>query len=527
MKKYIVGFLLSLLFIPVAFASEPYAGQFMVLPFRGTEAPLDMLQRYRPAGVILFSRNLQGDPYALVQALRAADPNLLIFIDQEGGPFMSYRTPDVVRFPSAMALGATEDPALIEAAGEAIGTQLCTLGVHANLAPVVDLNTNPDNPIIGIRSFGSHPRQATPLALAFARGLQNAGILPTIKHFPGHGDTDTDSHLGLPVINKSLSELEQIELYPFQQAIDAGIPLVMSAHILYPALDPEHPATLSHPIMTGLLREQMGFDGVIITDDMLMRAVNDRYGSAESARRAVLAGVDLVLVGQDPAAAERTFNGLTEALRSGAITHDRVAETVSRVEALRAMRAQSCPNVDRAAIEDLALEVAKRSVTHLDGPLHIPGPGTLVIAPQISDRYGLEPSLAHLAPEYLPGSESLTLSERPNAEEIVRASARAAEVERIVLGTYHWLGLLPAEQVLLYSTLKASGKPVYVVALGNPDDYTYLNPSPDGYLVTYGYREAQLRAALEILAGTTEPTGRLPMPVGNFPAGAGGAGRMP
>lgn len=506
-------------------AAAPHPGQFMVLPFGGSEPPFELIERYRPAGLILFNSNFDGnDHLGMLRAIRNRHPDLLIFVDQEGGPFMSYRTPEVVRFPSAMALGATDDRQLAEAVGRAVGGQLCAAGIDVNLAPVLDINVNPDNPIIGLRSFGSSPQQATPIALSFARGLERAGVLATAKHFPGHGDTDVDSHLGLPVVDKPLEALERVEFYPFREGVAAGIPLVMSAHILYPALDSEYPATLSRAILTGLLRDDMGFDGVIITDDMRMRAIRDRYGSDYAVQRAVSAGVDLVLVGRTRQDAEATYQALEAALTSGAISEQRAAETQERLQRLRDLRPESCPAHDRQKAQALALEVARRSVTHLDGSVPIDGEGTIVVAPRISDRYGREPSLADLAPEFLAGSQGVTLTERPTEADIRRAAEAAADMERIVLGTYHWLGRLPREQIALYDALRALGKPLYVVALGNPDDISYFSVRPDGYLATYGYRSVQLVAALEVLAGEISATARLPVAAGPYPRGAGGIG---
>lgn len=522
MTTRLAGVLMLVASSCLAVAETLRPGQFMVIPFRGTEAPLELLARYRPAGVILFAGNLEGDPARLIADLRAFDPELLIMIDQEGGPFMSYRTPEVTRFPSAMALGAADDVALAEAVGKAIGQQLCTLGVDVNLAPVLDLNVNPENPIIGLRSFGSNPHQAGALALGFARGLAQAGVLATAKHFPGHGDTDVDSHLGLPVVDKPLDALLGLELLPFKAAIAAGIPLIMTAHILYPQLDPHYPATLSPTILGGLLRGQLGFDGLIITDDIAMRAIRDHYGVGEAAVLAVQAGVDLVLVGQRPGDPELVYTALKRALETGAISAVRYQETAARLAAVRARQTLECQPELLEQAPELALEVARRSVTWLDGPLPIPGEGTLVVAPRITARYGEEPSLADLAPSYLPGSIGWRVGVHPSEAEIAEVVALAAAAERIVLGTYHWLGTLPEAQVALYRALIALGKPVYVVALGNPTDLLYLPVMPSGYLASYGYREVQLRAVLEVLAGTVVPTGRLPVPVGLFPNGAGG-----
>jgi len=229
------------------------AGNFMVVSFRGEAVPYELLKKVRPAGVILYPSNLRQDPQGLVRRLKAFDPNLLLLVDQEGGPFTSYRE-GVVRFPAAMALGAAGDPVLAERVGQALGCQVRRLGADVNLAPALDVNVNPENPIIGIRSFGADPELVAQMGLAFAKGVLRSGATPVGKHFPGHGDTATDSHLDLPRVDKPLEALERVELYPFRRYVEAGMPALMSAHILFPALDPKLPATLSRPILTGLLR---------------------------------------------------------------------------------------------------------------------------------------------------------------------------------------------------------------------------------------------------------------------------------
>ncbi len=509
---------LLLALMPQALAAQ--AGQFMVLSFEGSDPPLALIDRYQPAGVILFPSNLQKDPVGMVHTLRRRYPHLLILIDQEGGPFTSYRAPGVVRFPSAMALAATGDPGLARAVGRAIGQELAHLGVNVNLAPVLDVQLNPQNPIIGIRSFGGDPETVSRFGLAFAQGLEEAGILWTAKHFPGHGDTSTDSHTGLPVVDKPLEALE-VELRPFRQAVAAGAPLVMTAHILYPALDPRLPATLSPRILTGLLRQELGFQGLILTDDMGMRAIADRYGPGEAAVKAVQAGADLVLVGRGGKTAEAVYKALQQALKKGEIPLSRLGETQRRLRRLQGRLRPPGPKPEAEALEALSLRVSRAALTWLAGSLPIPGPGTLVVAPRLPQTWGEEPSLAQLAPRYLPGAQALEVGERPRKEEVAAARERALGAERVVLGTYHWLGPLPKEQVALYQALAGTGRPIYVVALGNPDDYLYLEPKPSGYLVTYGYRAVQTRAALEALAGVFTPGGRLPVPVGPFPMGAG------
>ena len=264
------------------------AGAFMVVSFRGEELPERLLREVRPAGVILYPSNLRRDPQGVVRRLRALDPNLLLLVDQEGGPFTSYRE-GVVRFPSAMALAASGDEGLVERVGWVLGCQVRRLGADVNLAPVLDVNVNPDNPIIGLRSFGADPERVARMGLAFAKGVLRSGARPVGKHFPGHGDTGVDSHLDLPRVDKPKEALERVELLPFRRYVAAGMPALMTAHIVFSALDPRYPATLSPNILTGLLRKEMGFQGALLTDDMAMGAIKRHFGAGEAAVQAVRA----------------------------------------------------------------------------------------------------------------------------------------------------------------------------------------------------------------------------------------------
>nr|WP_279231787.1 glycoside hydrolase family 3 N-terminal domain-containing protein [Thermus thalpophilus] len=486
-------------------AAAAQAGAFLAVSFKGEEVPLALLEEVRPAAVILYPSNLRRDPQGLVRRLRAFDPNLLLLVDQEGGPFTSYRE-GVVRFPSAMALSASGDEGLVERVGWALGCQVRRLGADVNLAPVLDVNVNPDNPIIGIRSFGADPERVAQMGLAFARGALRSGARPVGKHFPGHGDTGVDSHLDLPRVDKARDALEKVELYPFRRYVAAGMPGLMTAHILFPALDPSYPATLSQRILTGLLRREMGFKGALLTDDMAMGAIKRHFGGAEAALLAVKAGADLLLLEPDEEAIRQVHRRLSQALARGEVPASRVEEARRRLALLRAGKGE-CPFAPEAE-EALALEAARKGVVHRFGPLPIPGPGTLVVGLKISDRYGAEPTLADLAPRHLPGSQGLNVSEDPTPEEVRQAVKAATRAERVVVSTYRWLGGFREGQRALVRELLALGKPVYAVALGNPDDYRFLPGRPTGYLATHGYRAVQVRAALEALAGAYTPAGQ-------------------
>ncbi|MEP0943246.1 MAG: glycoside hydrolase family 3 protein [Rhizobiaceae bacterium] len=260
-----------------------------------------LLEAVRPAGVILFKSNFLHDvDYAtwlenqrlLIDEIRDITDRdkLLIATDHEGARVC--RTPaPVTRFKSANQWAPKA-----EQVGQAMGQELASLGINMNFAPVMDIHTNPDNPVIGARAFGTIPEEVSACGTAFIDGIQRENVWACAKHFPGHGDTDVDSHYDLPVLNQSRSELEQRELVPFQSAINHGIGLIMTAHILFPQIDADFPATLSHKITTGLLREQMGYDRVVVSDDIGMHAMDRYFDDSDAARRFIEAGNDMLMI---------------------------------------------------------------------------------------------------------------------------------------------------------------------------------------------------------------------------------------
>lgn len=290
------------------------AGQRLMAGLPGTELDpgfVSLVRECKVGNVILFRRNVKSAAQLerlctslrrLIVAETGFEP--FIAIDQEGG-VVSRFSPDMAITPGAMALAAAGGDAPYRAA-RITAQQLRAAGVNFDLAPVLDVNSNPLNPVIGVRSFGDVPEEAAERALGFMRGLLDGGIMACGKHFPGHGDTDTDSHIGLPKVDKSREELEKCELLPFRRAIEAGIPAIMTSHVLFPAIEPEKlPATMSRRILTGLLREEMGFCGVIISDCMEMDAVAKYYGTVHAATTALDAGADIVCISHTAASRER------------------------------------------------------------------------------------------------------------------------------------------------------------------------------------------------------------------------------
>lgn len=300
-------------------ASRRRAARLVFLGFEGTSVPAALRRRIaggQTAGIVLFRRNL-GDvaqTRALIEELHAHAPPsapLTIAIDEEGGRVQRLAEP-WTRWPAMRQVGLADDLAATRALGEAIGRELADLRIDLDFAPVVDVDTNPANPVIGDRSFASTPEAVSRHACAFVVGLQSAGVAACAKHFPGHGDADVDSHRALPVLRHDRARLDAVELPPFRAAIGAGVASVMTAHVLLPVLDPDRPATLSRAVLS-LLRETLGFDGLVFSDDLDMKAVAGRFSAREIARDALAAGVDVLLACRDPELQEQLSAALVEA----------------------------------------------------------------------------------------------------------------------------------------------------------------------------------------------------------------------
>jgi beta-N-acetylhexosaminidase len=312
-------------------------GQLFMLGFHGTELTEDLralVKAYHPGGVLLFSRNLTDPVQAarLTNALQKLTPKmpLLVAIDQEGGRVARLPKGFTV-FPGQGALGRAGTVALAYSFAEVTARELRAIGVNMNLTPVLDVNTNPNNPVIGDRAFGHDPELVETLGLAVIAGLQDNGVLACGKHFPGHGDTAADSHKELPTVSHGLDRLHEIELRPFVHCIQNGLAVVMTAHVRYPALDPEHPATLSSAVLSGLLRGQLQFKGLVLTDDLEMHAILDHYNIEEAAVRALSAGADILLIGKDPERQAAAMDAVYRAAKDGDLPALRFEHAVLRV----------------------------------------------------------------------------------------------------------------------------------------------------------------------------------------------------
>jgi beta-N-acetylhexosaminidase len=317
-------------------------GQLFMLGFAGTAvspALRQLLAEYRPAGVILFVRNLE-DPEQIARlsnALQeqAPDSPLLIAIDQEGGRVSRLPAAFTI-FPPCAVFGICESAKLAYQAAAVTAAELQAVGINMNLAPVLDIHTNEANPIIGDRAFSSAAPTVCELGLATIAGLQDNGVIACGKHFPGHGDTATDSHKELPTVSRTMEQLRDRELKPFAEAIAHGVATLMTAHVLYPALDPQRPATLSATILSTLLREELQFGGVTVTDDLEMQAILGHHGIGEAAVQALQAGADLLLICKEPDRQIAAMEAVYAAVQTGALAPSRLGQSLRRIAALKA-----------------------------------------------------------------------------------------------------------------------------------------------------------------------------------------------
>jgi len=322
---------------------EQAIGQLLVVGFQGTatlpDAVRDALSAGRIGGVILFRRNVESPAQVahlnaeIHAAAKTAVAAPFVAVDQEGGRVARLREP-LTLIPPMRVLGDTNDTKLVSMVSEVMATEISALGFNLNFAPVLDVDTNPDNPVIGDRAFSNDPDVVARMGGAFLLGHLTSGVVSCGKHFPGHGDTDTDSHLELPVLAHDGERLEKIELVPFRRLMANGIPMLMTAHIQVPALDTVHPATLSHAVMTRLLRDELGYDGVVVTDDLEMKAVADRYSVEEMIELGLRAGVDLFLICHTQELWERAFKHLCE-LAKNDLDRSRIFESANRIMRLK------------------------------------------------------------------------------------------------------------------------------------------------------------------------------------------------
>lgn len=335
-------------------------GQLILAGITGTTMDTNtrnLITQYNVGGFIFYKNNLVN-PWQAVQlvnqikAVNATNLPLLLSVDEEGGRIT--RLPGgLVNLPSNQQIGVVNNQKFSYKVGAILGEELKSFGLNMDFAPVLDINSNPNNPVIGDRSFGDNAKLVSRLGIQTMKGIQSQNIIATIKHFPGHGDTSVDSHLELPIVNKSLKELKELELIPFERAIKKGADVVMVAHILLPQLDPQNPASMSKTVMSDILRNQLDFEGVIITDDMTMRAITDHFDIGRAAVESVKSGSDIILVGHHYKNVVETISSLKSAVQKGEISEQRINESVARIIALKRKYGINNSKVGSVNIEDI------------------------------------------------------------------------------------------------------------------------------------------------------------------------------
>ncbi len=523
-----------------ALVREQHVGGFLLFGDR-EPAPDVLLASRRPRSTL--GRPLAGASILnRLQALSALP--LLNAADFETG--VGFRLRGGTAFPRAMAFGAAGDEGLAFEAGRITAVEARALGVHVNFAPVADVNNNPRNPVINTRSFGEDPALVARLAAAWVRGLQAGGMVATLKHFPGHGDTEVDSHAGLPLIAHPRERLDRVELPPFRAGIAAGAGAVMTSHVALPGLDPgaARPATVSPPIVTGLLRGDLGFDGLVYTDSMRMRGITDLQSTAPAAVAAVAAGHDVVVHAPDDAAA---FAGLRRAVEGEALAEARVDASVRRILSAKAAlglhrnRAVSLDDLPRVVgarrHREVAAEVSRRGLTLVrdergDVPLTLPA-SAAVLHLSVLDRpsgWGAGAPGRTFLPalrDRWPDVTAVEVSDRtaPAALDLVRAGAdRYDAVVASVFVRSRRMDLAPGVVRLLRGLAESSarrGQPFVAVLFGNPYVATVL-PELPALLLTYDFHDLAEDSAVRAVAGEAAVGGRLPVTLGGgFPAGHG------
>jgi beta-N-acetylhexosaminidase len=469
--------------------------------FPGTTAPDWLLRRLGEglASVGLFGRNIASPEQlaALTAQLRAERDDVLVAIDEEGGDVTRLEVRTGSSFPGNHALGAVDDTELTREVAAELGRRLAACGVNFNWAPSADVNSNPANPIIGVRSFGADPGLVARHTAAYVTGLQSAGVAACTKHFPGHGDTAVDSHLALPRIDAGPEVLAARELAPFRAAIAAGTQAVMSAHILVPALDPDRPATLSRRILTDLLRGDLGYDGLIVTDGMEMRAIAATYGIERGSVLAIAAGADAICVGgglADDETVRRLRDALVAAVRAGDLAEERLADAAQRVRALAHWTASTAPAAGGPR-PDIGLTAARRAlrVTGADVTPLTEAPYVAALTPAASIAVGDETpwGVAAELSRLLPGTETGSFSGDDAGHAVLRAAGERRVVAVVRDEHRHpWMARA-------LDTLLTARPDTVVVEMGVPQA-----PARGAlHLATHGASRACGRAAAEVLTG--------------------------
>jgi len=509
----------------------------------GVDTPAEVIGKYKPGGVIYFDTGRGADnvrnPRQIatlsngLQTAATSQPTpipLLISTDQEGGSLVFRLAAPATAMPGNMALGAGRSAADAHRSAVVIGTELAAVGINQNYAPVADVNVNPNNPVIGIRSVGENSQLAAELVAAQVDGYHDAGVATVAKHFPGHGDTAVDSHFGLPEVTHTREQLEAIDLPPFRAAIGRGVDTIMTAHVVLRSVDPSGaPATMSKPILTGLLRDELGYDGLIVTDALDMRGATGTYPPNVAPVEAVKAGADMLVLAPQMDVA---YAAVLEAVRSGEISQRRLDESVYRILRLKFQRGLfRNPFVDAeqaVAVVGAPDHLADaQAITERTTTLVRNDAGLLPLSREPRDVLvtGWGVTTTRLIGEAITRrGQTVTVIETgltPTPARIAEVAGQAANYDLVVVSTNNAASINPATglpttsaalQQAFVAALVASGTPVVVSGMRNPFDISRL-PAVSTYIATYGYTAHAIESLGGVLFGDVNPVGRLPVTI--------------
>lgn len=511
---------------------EEKIGQLFMYGIHGldvTDETIELIKTYKVGNIILFTRNIDSSKqvYQLTQSLQKLAYEhlqipLLISIDQEGGMVTRIKNDDLY-FPGAMTLSAYDDEKATYQAGYDMGLLLKTLGINMNLAPVLDVNHNPKNPVIGVRSYGDQAQQVSKHGLAFFKGLEEH-VLATGKHFPGHGNTHVDSHLGLPTVDATIEELKSLDLIPFVDAINQDISALMTAHIHFPKIEDKGlPATLSKKILTDLLRNELNFKGLIVTDGMQMDAISKIYGTVKGCELSIFAGADMSLICHSHELQIKTINHFKSLYQQGILTDELLNDRVSRILTYKERLDQDIDLTqsfeeayDMLPIADMIernYHVVEQAATHILGKTYKPYGKTLYvgiipsmtsIADESQEAINIENEIKHS----MNNIATIMIPVMPKYHDVKAVLAKARQVDQVVINTYN--GNIYHEQIKLIEALAQEIDELYVVAMRNPYDLNFTDKIKN-YTCLYEYTPHAIKVLIKYLKGELICRGKVPI----------------
>lgn len=487
----------------------------------------ELIKDEKIGNFILFSDNI-GDKNEVIELTKSIQKKLqkyikipaIISTDQEGGMVTRIHK-GVTVFPSNMAFAAANEDESTFEEGKIEGEELRSLGINMNIAPVMDVNCNPKNPVIGCRSYGDNPESVSRLGIGLIKGLKEKGVIAVAKHFPGHGDTSVDSHLSLPTVNYDIKRLKEVELLPFKNAIDRGADAIMSAHVLFPKIEPDKiPATLSSKVLTGLLKNKMGFKGLIITDCMEMKAIADFYGSDKAAIKAIVAGADLICISHSKEVQKKCVKAIKDAVLNGEIPEERIDEAVKKILDIKCkydignnLKGKTCSKENKAFAE----KISSKSITLLkDDKNLIPLKGKVVSVSTkaialtgADDKIKIEKSFCHKLNSVCKGVE-FEIPMNPEDDLIDEIVKKSLYADRIVIGIYN--ASMNKNQVKLVEEINKVNPNIILVSLRNPYDILYFKEIST-YINAYEYTELSIESTIKVLKGEIKAKGVSPVKI--------------